>query len=128
MHNLSHFITNIKNHHIKFKHVLKYPASKLIITLCTLLLKERLIRGYFFEKKNSKTFIVIMLRYTMNKNVFHKILFVYKHKRSKLKQLQKNSKYLNGLGKEIIFTSKGITFTSIALKLHLGGQNVLQIY
>jgi ribosomal protein S8 len=128
MYKLSPFITNIKNHHIKFKHVLKYPASKLIITLCTLFLKERLIRGYFFEKKNSKTFIIILLRYTMNKNVFHKMLFVYKHKCSTLKLLQKNSKYLNGLGKEIIFTSKGMTLTSTAVKLHLGGQNILQIF
>lgn len=124
MNNVANFISNVKNNHANFKHFVKYPASNLILEICNLFLIENLIRGFFVEKNNKKL-LVILLRYNMNKKLFSQIVCTLK--RLKLKDLKKNSNFINGLGIEIISTIKGLTNNPKALKLKLGGQKILQL-
>jgi small subunit ribosomal protein S8 len=124
---INNFVNNVKNTHINFKHFVKYPASNLIIEICNLLLTENFIRGYFIEKNNKKNLaVVVLLKYNMNKKVFSQIFT--KTKRSRLNELKKNSKFMNGFGIEVISTIKGITTNSKSLKLNLGGQKILQLF
>lgn len=125
MRKINNFISNIKNNQTNFKHFVKYPVSNLILEICNLFLTENLIRGFFIEKK-TKTQLVILLRYNMNKRIFSQVLSNVK--RFSLKELKKNSKFTNGLGIEIISTTKGLTTNSKSLKLKLGGQKILQLF
>jgi small subunit ribosomal protein S8 len=125
MRKINKFISNIKNNQTNFKHFVKYPVSNLILEICNLFLTENLIRGFFIEKK-TETQLVILLRYNMNKRIFSQVLSNVK--RFSLKELKKNSKFINGLGIEIISTTKGLTTNSKSLKLKLGGQKILQLF
>lgn len=120
--NLSNAI-NIGQH--KYKHFVKYPASKLIIDVTSLLFQENLIRGFFIEKSNTKYFVIVLLKYGSNKKTFQKISFI--HKTASYKKHKKTQKCQNGLGLYIISTSKGIMTNYKSSKLKLGGILLMKI-
>ena len=64
---LANFSNILNNGQHKYKHFVKYPASKLILDILTLLFQENLIRGFYIKKIKTEDFAIILLKYGFNK-------------------------------------------------------------
>lgn len=118
--------SKINNNQKKYKHSLKYPASKVIIEIVKLLFKENFIRGFFIEKYNHKTYICLLLKYGTHQTIFKKMSIISKvNSEKKAFQI---IKYNNGLGLYILSTSKGFLTNYDAIRLKLGGNLIIKIY
>nr|YP_009476615.1 ribosomal protein S8 [Chroomonas placoidea]AVM81108.1 ribosomal protein S8 [Chroomonas placoidea] len=117
--------SKINNNQLKYKHYLRFPASKVLIEIVKVLFKENLIRGFFIEKNENKTYVYLLLKYGTCKKPFQKVSAI-----SKLTSNQKSFqvvKYQNGLGLHIFSTSKGFLTNYEAAKLKLGGKLIIKI-
>lgn len=123
---IANLSSKINNNQQKYKHFLKYPASKLLIEIVKLLFKENYIRGFFIEKNNNKTYICLFLKYGAHKKVFQKMSAI--SKLNSEKKFNQIIKYNNGLGLYIVSSSKGFVTNYDAVKLKLGGNLIIKIY
>lgn len=120
---LSNFFSNLKNHSLSKKTILKQQKTKQIIQLVHLLVNEGYIKGYYLSEKNM---IHIMLKYNQDQGVIHQIQQIStpgKRIYIKNKWLYKN----NTPNLYIISTSKGFVTQNQALKLNLGGELICKI-
>ncbi|YP_001874771.1 ribosomal protein S8 (mitochondrion) [Hemiselmis andersenii] len=118
---LANFSNILNNGQHKYKHFVKYPASKLILDILTLLFQENLIRGFYIKKIKTEDFAIILLKYGFNKKTsfiptvasYITNKTIYKHQ--------------NGLGLLVLSTSKGIMTNYTSSKLKLGGILLMKI-
>lgn len=128
---ISDYLTRIRNS-IKAKHIMvNIPGSNIKEEITKLLHEKGYIKNYkFYKKKNNKKVIKIILKYN-NKT---KESAIIKLKRVSKPGLRKYSKYnkipkiINGLGINILSTSKGIMSDKKAQKVHIGGEILFYIY
>jgi small subunit ribosomal protein S8 len=123
---IANFSSKINTNQQKYKHFLRYPASKLLIEIVKLLFKQNFIRGFYIQKENNKSYVYLLLKYGTYKNVFQKMSAVSKINANK--KFYEAVKYNNGLGFNILSTSKGFMTNYQATKLKLGGNFIIQIY
>lgn len=117
-------LIRIKNGYLARKSEVTLSYSKLVISICKLLLKE----GYLSEIKQEKNQLVVTLKYenrqcavTDVKRVSKPGLRVYKNKKSL-------PYVLNGLGIAIISTPKGIMTDKQARKEGVGGEIMAYVW
>lgn len=120
---LSNFLSNLKNHALSKKTILKQQKTKQIIQLVNLLVNEGYIKGYYLSEKNM---IHVMLKYNHNQAVIYQIQQISKPgKRIYIKnKWLYNNKTLNLY---IISTNKGFVTQNQALQLNLGGELICKI-
>jgi small subunit ribosomal protein S8 len=120
---LSNFLSNLKNHYISKKTILKERKTKQIIQLLNLLTNEGLINGFYYDIDN---YIIVLLKYSNDKSVINHIKQISKPgKRVYVKNrwIYKNTK----TGIYILSTQKGFLTQDQAKKHNLGGELICKI-
>lgn len=121
---LSNFLSNLKNHYISKKTILKEHKTNQIVQILNILINEGLINGYYFSEKNK---IIVLLKYDNNqKGVINKITQISKPGKRvyvKNKWIYKN----NTTGVYILSTQKGFITQTQAQKYNLGGELICKI-
>ena len=119
---LSNFISNLKNHYLSKKLILKQKKTKQIIRLADLLVSEGLICGYYFIENN----IVILLKYSNNKPAIHEFKVISRPG----KRVYVNNKWIyknNDKTIHILSTQQGFLTKHKAQELNVGGELICQI-
>ncbi len=119
-------ITRIKNASLLKKQSVAVKSSKLVNEITEILKNEGYIEGY---RVDNASFTNIFLRYDhLGNSVFR----IFKRvSRSRLRIYKAANKLVmpyNGLGLEIISTSRGLMTTSDAKRKNLGGEVICQIF
>ena len=117
---LSNFLSNLKNHSLSNKTILKQQPTNQILQLIKLLVQEGYIKGYYLPTKNQ---IIVLLS---TKRVIHKIQQISKP--GKRVYIQNKWLYKNKtLDLYIISTVQGFLTQNQALQLNLGGELICKI-
>lgn len=120
---LSNFLSNLKNHYISKKIILKERKTKQIVKLLNLLIEEGLINGFYYDNNN---YIMVLLKYNKNNSAITHIKQISKPGKRvyvKNKWLYKNTK--NGVF--ILSTQKGFLTHKHAQQSNLGGELICKI-
>lgn len=119
----ANFSTNILNGQQNYKNLVQCSASKLSLNLCLVLFQENLIRGFYVDRINKKSRLVILLKYgsKVGKKNLNKIMLQKSYTHIKAKN------YKNGLQIYILSTPKGCISNFRASQLKLGGIKLIKI-
>ena len=123
---VSDAITRIKNASLLKKPFVAVKSSKLVNKIAEILKEEGYIEGY---KLDDSSLTMLFLRYNHSGNSVFRIF--KRVSRSRLRIYRAAGKLVmpyNGLGLEIISTSKGLMTTSDAKRKNLGGEIICQIF
>ena len=126
---ISDYLTRIRNAQKAKKKSVEIPASKLKLKITEILSKNGFIGEFnVAETKNKQGSIVIKLKYLNSEGV---ILGLERVSRPGIRKYVEGSaipKVLNGLGVNIISTSKGLMTDKEARKLGVGGEVICSIW
>ncbi len=126
---ISDYLTRIRNAQKAKKKSVEIPASKLKLKITEILSKNGFIGEFnVAETKNKQGSIVIKLKYLNSEGV---ILGLERVSRPGIRKYVEGTaipKVLNGLGVNIISTSKGLMTDKEARKLGVGGEVICSIW
>ncbi len=126
---IADYLTRIRNAQKAKKKSVEIPASKLKVKITEILNKNGFIGEYnVAETKNKQGNIVIKLKYVNSDGV---ILGLERVSRPGIRKYVETSdipKVLNGLGINIVSTSKGLMTDKEARKLGVGGEVLCSIW
>lgn len=126
---ISDYLTRIRNAQKAKKKSVEIPASKLKLKITEILNKNGFIGDFnVAETKNKQGSIVIKLKYLNSEGV---ILGLERVSRPGIRKYVEGSaipKVLNGLGINIVSTSKGLMTDKEARKLGVGGEVICSIW
>ena len=127
---ISDMLTRIRNASQKKHTSTAIPASKMSLSIATVLQKEGFITDINEEGEGYKSQIVLGLKYS-GKNKFPTIRTmqrVSKHGLREYKNTKDLQKVLGGLGVAIVSTSKGVMSDRDARKQGIGGEVLCYVY
>lgn len=120
---LSNFLSNLKNHCLSKKAILKQKKTKQILQLINILITEGFINGYYQQEGD---IIVILLKYNRQNSVINQIKQISKPG----KRVYVKNKWIykqNNTNLYIISTPKGFLTHNQAQKYNLGGELICKI-
>ena len=121
---LSNFFSNLKNHSITKKPVLKQIKTNQILKIVKLLTNEGFIQGY--ELNDGNNTISILLKYNNGKSVINQIKIISKPSKRQYVS-NKWSFETKERGLFILSTPKGILTKTQAQQLNVGGELICRI-
>lgn len=104
------------------------PKSKFKVALLKVLTENGFIDKCSIKNKNSRTYILVNLKYTNNRPAITQFKRISKPGLRVYSNFNKVPYSLDGFGTIIISTSKGIMTDKQARKQHLGGELICEIY
>lgn len=118
---LSNFLSNLKNHSLANKPILKQPITKQILQVVQLLVQEGYLKGYYVATPNQLTVLLYttpVIRHIQQiskpgKRVYVQNKWLYKNHTSEL---------------YILSTVQGFLTQNQALRLNLGGELICKIH
>ncbi len=126
---ISDYLTRIRNAQKAKKKSVEIPASKMKLRITEILNKYGFIGDFnVAETKNKQGNIVIKLKYVKSEGVILGLQRVSRPGIRKYVESTEIPKVLNGLGINIISTSKGLMTDKEAKKLGVGGEVVCSIW
>ncbi len=126
---ISDYLTRIRNAQKAKKKSVEIPASKLKLKITEILNKNGFIGDFnFSETKNKQGSIVIKLKYNNTEGVIIGLKRVSRPGIRKYVESTGIPKVLNGLGINIVSTSKGLMTDKEAKKLGVGGEVLCSIW
>ena len=127
---IADYLTRVRNA-IKAKHrIVEVPASNLKKSLTKVLHEKGYILNYKFEDTNAQGSIKIALKYdpVSKTSAITKLERVSKPGLRKYCNSEELPRVLNGLGINIVSTSKGLMTGKKAKKENLGGEIICNVY
>ncbi|MEO8515039.1 MAG: 30S ribosomal protein S8 [Ignavibacteria bacterium] len=126
---ISDYLTRIRNAQKAKKKSVEIPASKLKLRMTEILNKNGFIGEFnVAETKNKQGSIVIKLKYNNSEGVIIGLERVSRPGIRKYVETSGIPKVLNGLGINIVSTSKGLMTDKEAKKLGVGGEVLCSIW
>ena len=126
---ISDYLTRIRNAQKAKKKSVEIPASKLKLRITEILNKNGFIGDFnVAETKNKQGSIVIKLKYNNSEGVILGLERVSRPGIRKYVEATGIPKVLNGLGVNIVSTSKGLMTDKEAKKLGVGGEVLCSIW
>ncbi len=125
---IADFITRIRNAQRVSLSVTSSPYSRTREHIAQVLVEEGYIRNYKVSESSGKKNITVELKYFEGKPVISKINRVSKPGRRVYSAIADLKKFANGLGINILSTSKGVLSDSKAKELGVGGEVLCQVY
>ena len=119
---ISMALCRIKNAQALEKAEVKVPASKSVLELVKILVKEGYILSFCKVQDGAKSELVLSLKYYENKPVISEIVRVSKPGLRVYKSAKNLPKVMGGLGVAIVSTSRGLMTDRAARELNLGGE------
>ena len=126
---ISDMLTRIRNAIMASYDKTEVPCSKIKVEIAKILKFEGYIRNYKITKDNKQDIIVIYLKYDDKKNsVIKGLKRISKPSCRIYSNCKKIPKVLNGLGVNIVSTSKGVITDREARKIGTGGEIVCSVW
>ena len=126
---IADMLTRIRNAgKAKFNSV-EIPGSKLKLEIAKILKDQGFIKNFKFTEDNKQGILQIFLKYTnAQENVIFGIERVSKPSRRQYIKAKDINPVLNGLGINILSTSKGIMTDKMAKKENIGGEILCKVW
>jgi len=126
---IADMLTRIRNGIMASYDKVEVPCSKTKINIVNVLKFEGYIRNYKIIKDNKQGIIVIYLKYNEDKSPVIKGLKRMSKPSCRIySRCKKIPKVLNGLGINVISTSKGVMTDREARKMEIGGEIICSIW
>ncbi len=126
---IADMLTRIRNGIMASYDKIEVPCSKIKINIVKVLKFEGYIRNYKTIKDNNQGIIVIYLKYNEDKSpVIRGLKRMSKPSCRIYSRHKKIPKVLNGLGINVISTSKGVMTDREARKMEIGGEIICSIW
>jgi small subunit ribosomal protein S8 len=126
---ISDYLTRIRNAQKANKKTVEIPKSKLKLKITEILLNNGFISSFeTAETKNKQGKIIIKLKYSEGNGAILGLRRISKPGIRKYLSANKIPKVLNGLGINIVSTSKGLMTDKEARKQGIGGEVVCSIW
>ena len=127
--NLSNFITVLKNAADAGKQSVLFPYSKMIASIAELLQKEGYLISVERKGKKMTKYIEVVLAYNEDKNPkITGVARVSKPSRRVYSRSKNLYPVLNGIGRVVLSTPKGVMTGSAARKERVGGEVLFKIW
>ena len=121
-------ITRIRNAQMRGMNKVTTPASKLRVRLLEVLQSEGFIRGYTEIEKDGHRNIEIELKYYDGEPVISEIKRISKPGRRVYSSVNDIPLVRNGLGINILSTSKGVMSDEVARQENVGGEILCRVF
>ena len=121
-------ITRIRNAQMRGMNKVTTPASKLRVRLLEVLQSEGFIRGYTEIEKDGHPNIEIELKYYDGEPVISEIKRISKPGRRVYSSVNDIPLVRNGLGINILSTSKGVMSDEVARQENVGGEILCRVF
>lgn len=126
---IADMLTRIRNAYSMKHESVTFPASKIKMGICKVLMDEGYISDAVQNSENNISTIEVMLKYgKYGKAIVHEIKRVSKPGRRVYVESEKIGKYKGGLGISIISTSRGIISDRMAKKENIGGELLCKVW
>ncbi|TET94881.1 MAG: 30S ribosomal protein S8 [Desulfobacteraceae bacterium] len=126
---IADMIVRIKNAGMASYDKVEVPSSKIKINIVKILKFEGYIRNYKIIKDSKQGIIVIYLKYSEDKSsVIKGLKKISKPSCRIYSRCKKIPRVLNGLGINIVSTSKGIVTDREARKMGVGGEIICSVW
>jgi len=126
---IADMLTRIRNAIMASYDTVEVPSSKMKINIVKVLKFEGYIRNYKIVKESKQDIVVIYLKYSEDKSpVIKGLKKISKPSCRIYSRCKKIPKVLNGLGINIISTSKGVMTDREARKMGLGGEIICSVW
>lgn len=125
--NIADMLTSIRNGQQVKKEFVYCVHTNLNEKILQILQKEGYIRGYMYLE-NSPYKIKILLKYNYNEPAIHQIHRISKNSKRIYTPIKNLKKLKNGLGIQILSTSKGVLSDTSAKLLNVGGEIICEIF
>jgi len=126
---IADMLTRIRNGIMASYDKVEVPCSKIKINIAKVLKFEGYIRNYKIIKDNRQGIIVIYLKYNEDKSpVIKGLERMSKPSCRVYSRCKKIPRVLNGLGINVISTSKGVMTDREARKMEIGGEIICSIW
>ncbi len=126
---IADMLTRIRNGIMASYDKVEVPCSKIKINIAKVLKFEGYIRNYKIIKDNKQGIIVIYLKYNEDKSPVIKGLERMSKPSCRIySRCKKIPRVLNGLGINVISTSKGVMTDREARKMEIGGEIICSIW
>ncbi len=126
---IADLIVRIKNAIIVSYDKVEVPSSKIKINIVKILKFEGYIRNYKIIKDSKQDIIVIYLKYNEDKSsVIKDLKRISKPSCRVYSRYKKIPRVLNGLGINIVSTSKGVLTDREARKMGVGGEIICSVW
>ncbi|NVM24797.1 MAG: 30S ribosomal protein S8 [Desulfobacterales bacterium] len=126
---IADMLTRIRNAIMASYDTVEVPSSKMKINIVKVLKFEGYIRNYKIVKESKQDIVVIYLKYNEDKSpVIKGLKKISKPSCRIYSRCKKIPKVLNGLGINIISTSKGVMTDREARKMGLGGEIICSVW
>ena len=126
---IADMLTRIRNAIMASYDTVEVPSSKMKINIVKVMKFEGYIRNYKIVKESKQDIVVIYLKYSEDKSpVIKGLKKISKPSCRIYSRCKKIPKVLNGLGINIISTSKGVMTDREARKMGLGGEIICSVW
>jgi len=126
---IADMLTRIRNGIMASYDKVEVPCSKIKINIVKVLIFEGYIRNYKIIKDNKQGIIVIYLKYNEDKSPVIKGLERMSKPSCRIySRCKKIPRVLNGLGINVISTSKGVMADREARKMEIGGEIICSVW
>jgi small subunit ribosomal protein S8 len=126
---LADMLTRIRNGIMASYDKVEIPCSKMKINIAKILKTEGYIRNYKIIEDNKQGIVVIYLKYNEDKSpVIKGLKRISKPSCRAYSRCKKMPKVLNGLGINVISTSKGIMTDREARRMGVGGEVICSVW
>ena len=126
---IADLIVRIKNAIMVSYDKVEVPSSKIKINIVKILKFEGYIRNYKIIKDSKRDIIVIYLKYNEDKSsVIKDLKRISKPSCRVYSRYKKIPRVLNGLGINIVSTSKGVLTDREARKMGIGGEIICSVW
>ena len=126
---IADLIVRIKNAIMVSYDKVEVPSSKMKVNIVKILKFEGYIRNYKIIKDNKQDIIVIYLKYNEDKSsVIKGLKRISKPSCRLYSRYKKIPRVLNGLGINIVSTSKGVLTDREARKMGIGGEIICSVW
>jgi small subunit ribosomal protein S8 len=125
MDKLFSMLSCIKNAQNSGQNCVLFEYSNYLYFILTILVEKGFLKGFLIKKKNLKKEFCVLLRYKNDKSVIKKICI--KHKGLSYFKMTDLYKASNGVGINVVSTSRGVMTGDDAYYLNLGGKFLFSI-
>jgi small subunit ribosomal protein S8 len=126
---IADMLTRIRNGIMASYDKVEIPCSKMKINIAKILKTEGYIRNYKIIEDNKQGIVVIYLKYNEDKSpVIKGLKRISKPSCRAYSRCKKMPKVLNGLGINVISTSKGIMTDREARRMGVGGEVICSVW
>lgn len=128
MYTIGDTVIRIKNGYAARRDTIEVPYSRMVEAIMVILAQENYIKGYRFDKKQSKKNITIDLRYDKGKPAIMDLKIISKPGKRTYVSSASIKPVLAGMGRSILTTPQGVMTDRTARERKVGGEVLFNIW